>query len=70
MPVPPSSTSELSTLLSIPITLRDGSRLRIRQRRRSDTDLLPRAFERLSPESRHRRFLMPTPHLTSRCSAT
>jgi predicted acyl esterase len=52
MPVPPSSTSELATLLSIPITLRDGSRLRIRQWRRSDTDLLPRAFERLSPESR------------------
>ena len=39
--------------------LRDGSRVRIRQARRTDRDLLARGFERLSPESRYRRFLTP-----------
>lgn len=39
--------------------LRDGSRVRIRQVRRTDRDLLERGFERLSPESRYRRFLTP-----------
>jgi GNAT superfamily N-acetyltransferase len=52
----PPSTDELSKL-GAPITLRDGSRLRIRQWHRSDTDLLLKAFDRLSPESRYRRFL-------------
>ena len=42
-----------------PIELRDGSRVRIRQCRRTDRDLLVRGFERLSPESRYRRFLTP-----------
>ena len=63
MPAQPPSTSELSNL-GAPITLRDGSRLRIRQWHRSDTDLLLRAFERLSPESRYRRFLTPVPELS------
>jgi GNAT superfamily N-acetyltransferase len=40
-----------------PATLRDGSRVRIRQWHRSDTGLLLRLFDRLSPESRYRRFL-------------
>jgi GNAT superfamily N-acetyltransferase len=63
MPAQPPSTRELFTL-GPPITLRDGSRLRIRQWRRSDTDLLVRAFERLGPESRYRRFLTPVPELS------
>ena len=57
------STSELTTL-GAPITLRDGSRLRIRQWHRSDTDLLLRAFERLGHESRYRRFLTDVPELS------
>jgi hypothetical protein len=32
-----------------PVELRDGSRARIRQCRRTDRDLLVRGFERLSP---------------------
>jgi Acetyltransferase (GNAT) family len=41
------------------VDLRDGSRVRIRQAHRTDRDLLARGFERLSPESRYRRFLTP-----------
>jgi RimJ/RimL family protein N-acetyltransferase len=43
----------------LPVTLRDGSRIRIRQLHRADRDLWLRGFERLSPESRYRRFLSP-----------
>lgn len=50
------STSELVTL-GAPIRLRDGSRIRIRQGHHSDRELLLRGFQRLSPESRYRRFL-------------
>jgi magnesium-transporting ATPase (P-type)/GNAT superfamily N-acetyltransferase len=57
------STSELVTL-GAPIALRDGSHVRIRQGHRSDRDLLRRGFERLSPESRYRRFLAPMQELT------
>jgi GNAT superfamily N-acetyltransferase len=39
--------------------LRDGSRVTIRPVRPSDKELLRRGFERLSPESRFRRFLSP-----------
>jgi GNAT superfamily N-acetyltransferase len=46
-----------------PIALRDGSHVRIRQGRRSDRGLLLRAFQRLSAESRYRRFLAPMPRL-------
>jgi GNAT superfamily N-acetyltransferase len=46
--------------------LRDGSRVRIRQARRTDRDLLVRGFERLSPESRYRRFLTPMHELDAR----
>jgi GNAT superfamily N-acetyltransferase len=51
-------TDELG-LRAAPVELRDGSRVRIRQGRRTDRDLLLRGFERLSPESRYRRFLTP-----------
>jgi GNAT superfamily N-acetyltransferase len=44
---------------SAAIQLRDGSRVRIRQGRRTDRDLLVRVFEHLSTESRYRRFLTP-----------
>ena len=57
------STSELVTL-GAPIKLRDGSRIRIRQGHRSDAELLLRAFQHLSPESRYRRFLMAMPQLS------
>jgi GNAT superfamily N-acetyltransferase len=57
------STDEL-LILGAPIALRDGSRVRIRQGHSSDRALLLRAFERLSPESRYRRFLAPRPELT------
>jgi len=56
------TTRELVTL-GAPVELRDGSRVRIRQGHRSDGELLLRAFERLSPESRYRRFLAPMPEL-------
>ena len=46
-----------------PVALRDGSQVRIRQIRRSDGELLLRGFQRLSPESRYRRFLTPMPRL-------
>ena len=56
------STNEL-LILGAPIALRNGSRIRIRQGHPSDRELLVRGFERLSPESRYRRFLAPMPEL-------
>lgn len=44
--------------------MRDGSRVRIRPGHRSDRELLLRGFERLSSESRYRRFLVPMADLT------
>jgi len=41
------------------VTLRDGSRVIIRPGVRSDRELLVKAFDRLSPESRYRRFFAP-----------
>ena len=57
------STNEL-VILGAPVALRDGSHVRVRQGHRSDKQLLLRGFERLSPESRYRRFLAPMPQLT------
>jgi GNAT superfamily N-acetyltransferase len=57
------STDEL-VILGAPVALRNGSRIRIRQGHRSDRALLLRGFERLSPESRYRRFLAPMPELS------
>jgi GNAT superfamily N-acetyltransferase len=48
------------------VTLRDGSRIAIRQMRPSDRDGLAAGFARLSPESRYRRFLVPVPSLGAR----
>lgn len=58
------STDEL-LILGAPIALRDGSHVRVRQGRPSDKDLLLRGFERLSEESRYRRFLAPMPELST-----
>ena len=44
--------------------LRDGSRVEVRPVRRSDAELLLRGFERLSDESRYRRFLCSMPELS------
>ena len=57
------STDEL-VALGAPITLRDGSRVRIRQGHESDRQMLLHGFERLSNESRYRRFLAPMPELS------
>jgi GNAT superfamily N-acetyltransferase len=57
------STNEL-VALGAPIVLRDGSRVRLRQGHSSDKELLLRGFERLSPESRYRRFLAAMPELS------
>jgi len=57
------STKEL-VRFGAPVTLRDGSLIRLRPGHSSDRDLLVRGFERLSPESRYRRFLTPVSELT------
>ena len=44
--------------------LRDGSRIKVRPVRSSDAGLLLRGFERLSDESRYRRFLCSMPELS------
>ena len=61
---PAAPSTEQLIALGAPISLRDGSRVRIRQGRRSDGELLLRGFDRLSPESRYRRFLAPLPVLS------
>jgi acetyltransferase len=48
------------------VTLRDGSRVRVRELRGSDGILLRHGFEHLSSESRYRRFLSPMPRLSGR----
>jgi GNAT superfamily N-acetyltransferase len=62
---PATPPSEQILLIGAPIALRDGSRVRIRRLRDSDSELLLRGFRRLSPESRYRRFLAPTPELSA-----
>jgi GNAT superfamily N-acetyltransferase len=57
-----SATDDLP-LDGAPVALRSGSHARIRQGRPSDRELLLRGFQRLSPESRYRRFLTPMPRL-------
>ncbi len=45
------------------MTLRDGSQVEVRPIEAEDKDLIRRGFDRLSPESRYRRFLTPLPEL-------
>ena len=61
---PATPPGEEIVLIGAPIALWDGSRVQIRRLRESDSELLLRGFRRLSPESRYRRFLAPTPRLT------
>ncbi len=62
---PATPRSEEIVLIGARIELRDGSRVRIRRLRDSDSELLLQGFRRLSPESRYRRFLAPTPTLSA-----
>jgi RimJ/RimL family protein N-acetyltransferase len=48
------------------VTLRDGSRVIIRPGLPADRDVLMQAFERLSPESRYRRFFAPVKGMSGR----
>lgn len=48
------------------VTLRDGSQITIRPLEPDDRDTLAEGFERLSPESRYRRFFGPMPQLRKR----
>ncbi|MGZ8648935.1 MAG: N-acetyltransferase family protein [Solirubrobacteraceae bacterium] len=48
------------------VALLDGSEISIRPIRRTDKGRLRAGFERLSPESRYRRFLVPMPRLSPR----
>jgi hypothetical protein len=57
-------SSDENVRLGAPVVLRDGSRVRIPQRRRSGGTLLARAFRQLSPDSCSRRFLTPMPELS------
>ena len=61
---PATASSVQLVQVGAPIALRDGSRVHIRQLRDSDRQLLLRGFRRLTPESRYRRFLAPTPTLS------
>src|SRR2546423_14265847 len=47
------------------ISLRCGRQVAIRPIRADDGHRLSAAYDRLSPESKYRRFLAPKPHLTS-----
>ncbi len=59
----PNVPTEELVALGAPVTLRDGRRVRVRQGSSSDRELLLRGFDRLSEESRYRRFLAPMPEL-------
>jgi GNAT superfamily N-acetyltransferase len=56
--------SQLARLGAIVVTLRDGSRVTVRPIRPSDAEALRAGFERLSEESRYRRFLSPISELS------
>src|SRR3954467_11633827 len=49
-----------------PATLRDGSTVVIRPVEPGDKDAITAGFDRLSPESRYRRFFSPLEHLSER----
>jgi RimJ/RimL family protein N-acetyltransferase len=59
-----SGLDELGARAGSTATLRDGSTIVIRPIQRSDAELLARAYERLSEESRRRRFIVAPPRLT------
>jgi RimJ/RimL family protein N-acetyltransferase len=49
----------------VPVFVRDGSRIRIRQLHRDDREEWLRGFEHMGAESRYRRFLAPMPTASS-----
>ena len=51
---------------SAQVHLRDGTIVHVRPVEAGDRELIRRGFERLSPESRYRRFLSPVPRLHDR----
>ena len=53
-------------MLLVELTRRDGSVVTVRAVRPDDAAALQAAFERLSPESRYRRFLTSMPHLSDK----
>jgi len=55
---------------SVEVALRDGRRVLIRSVTRSDACLIQQGFDRLSPESRRNRFLMPVTRLTDQAVAS
>lgn len=63
-PTPPTSSTDELVALGARAVLRDGSCVRLRQGHRKDKKLLQRGFERLSDESRYRRFLVGMPELS------
>jgi GNAT superfamily N-acetyltransferase len=62
-------TTELATL-GARVELRDGAQVLVRQGTSADRELLVRSFERLTPESRYRRFLAPMPELSEQMLRT
>jgi RimJ/RimL family protein N-acetyltransferase/predicted HD phosphohydrolase len=59
-----SELDELAARVGDTAILRDGSKIMIRPIQRSDAELLARAYERLSEESRRRRFIVAPPRLS------
>jgi membrane dipeptidase len=57
--------SDATTLVPEPATLRDGSPLLVRAVQDDDKELIAAGFEKLSPQSRYRRFFAPLERLTS-----
>jgi GNAT superfamily N-acetyltransferase len=62
--IAPRGSTEKAAALGMPFVLRDGSRVRIRQWRAADRELLVGGFYRLSATSSYRRFLSASPVLT------
>jgi RimJ/RimL family protein N-acetyltransferase len=60
------SATKIDTEYSAVERLTDGTQVRLRLLRPSDRDALLAGFQRLSPESRYRRFLSPTPRLSKK----
>src|SRR6476660_3856548 len=68
--MPSPSVRTLLKSASVPrMMLRDGSRVDVRPIAATDKELIRRGFERLSPESRYRRFLSSMPALDDRALA-
>jgi len=59
-------TTNLSHLIPVELTLPNGTAVSLRPLVAEDRDELVEGFERLSTESRYRRFMTPTPRLTLR----